>query len=73
MPGKIHKTKVVLKRKKKIFWTEEHIEEAIHELESVLGSSKRNIAKKFGFDESTLRFRLKRRDANLALKKPGRK
>ena len=44
------------------------MEEAIHELESVPSSSIRSFAKQYGFDESTLRFRLKRRDANLASK-----
>ena len=49
------------------------MEEAIHELESVPSSSIRSFAKQYGFDESTLRFRLKRRDANLALEIPDRK
>ena len=45
----------------------------IYEFESVPGSSIRSLDKKHRFDESTLRFRLKRQDDNLALKKPGRK
>lgn len=40
MPYKLHKAKVVLKKNKKIFWTEKDIEEVIQKLESVPGSSK---------------------------------
>ena len=54
MSSKIHKAKVVLHKKKKIFWTEKDTEEAIHKLESVPGLSTRSLAKKYGFDESTL-------------------
>lgn len=40
MPYKLHKAKVVLKKNKKISWTEKDIEEVIQKLESVPGSSK---------------------------------
>lgn len=41
MSCKIHEAKIVLSKKKKIFWTEKDTEEMIHKLESVpYGSSK---------------------------------
>ena len=69
---KKNKTKVILNREFR-FKRKFSGETEIYELESILGSSITSIAKKYGFDESTLGFRLKRRDANLVLKKPHRK
>ena len=54
-------------------WTEEMLQEALHELDSVPGATIRGVAKKHGLEESTIRFRLRKRKANLALGKGGRK
>ena len=51
----------------------EHLQEALHELDSAPGASIRGVSKKYGFDESTLRFRLKRRKENVGQQKVGRK
>ena len=53
-------------------WTEEMLQEALHELDLVPGATIRGVAK-HGLEESTIRFRMKKRKANLALGKAGRK
>ena len=45
------------------------LEEALHDLYSVTGDTIREAAKKYGLEESTIRFRLRKRKANLALGK----
>ena len=72
MPYKLHKAKVVLKKNKKIYLDWERHRRG----DSKVGISSwfiQSYAKKYGFDKSTLRFRSKRRDTNLRLKKPNRK
>ena len=54
-------------------WTEEMLQEVLHELDSVPGATIRGVAKKHGLEESTIRFWMRRRKANLALGKGGRK
>ena len=54
-------------------WTEEDMQRALHEFQSVPGSSKRGVARKHGLDESTFRKRLNKVQAGIPLKKPGRK
>ena len=71
--AKPKKARIILNKKRKTFWIEEHLQEAIHELDSVSGASMRGVSKKYGFDESTLRFQLKRRKENMGLQKVGRK
>ena len=71
--AKPKKARIILNKKRKTFWTEEHLQEALHELDSVPGATIRGVSKKYGFDESTLRFRLKRRKENMGLQKVGRK
>ena len=71
--AKPKKAKIILNKKRKCFWTEEHIQEALHELDSVPGASIRGVSKKYGFVESTFRFQLKRRKENMGLQKVGRK
>ena len=58
--AKPKKTRIIINKKRKTFWTEEHLQEALHELDSVPGASIWGVSKKYGFDESTLRFQLKR-------------
>ena len=55
-----------VKTKARNTWTEEMLQEALHELDSVPGATIRGVAKKHGF-------RMRRRKANLALGKGGRK
>ena len=52
-------------------WTEEMLQEALHELDSVPGATIRGVAKKHGLEESTIRFQLRKRKANLVLGKGG--
>ena len=54
-------------------WTEEDIQNAIHEIDSLPGKSIREVAKQFGLSESTIRFRRKKLFAGSDLKKAGRK
>ena len=54
-------------------WTEEMLQEALHELGSVPGATIRGVAKKHGLKESTIRFGMRKRKANLVLGKGGRK
>lgn len=54
-------------------WTEQDIEDALHELDSVPGKSIRAVAAQYGLEESTLRFRLRKRKANEDLGKGGRR
>ena len=54
-------------------WTEEMLQEALHELDSVPCAIIRGVAKKHGLEESTIRFRLRKRKANLVLGKGGHK
>ena len=49
------------------------LQEALHELDSVTGATIRAVAKKHGLEESTMRFQMRKRKANLALAKGGRK
>ena len=37
--AKPKKTKIIINKKRKTFWTEEHLQEALHELDSVPGAS----------------------------------
>ena len=69
---KVNKT-ATKKKKSKNNWTEEDLNDALHEVDSVPGASIRAVSKKYGMDESTLRFRLRKRRDNVELKKPGRK
>ena len=52
-------------------WTEEMLQEALHKLYSVPGATIRRAAKKYKLEESTIRFQLRKRKANLALGKEG--
>ena len=52
-------------------WTEEMLQEALHELDSVTRATIRAVAKKHGLEESTIRFQMRKRKANLALAKGG--
>ena len=54
-------------------WTEEDIQNAIHEIDSLPGKSIREVAKQFGLSESTIRFRRKKLFAVSDLKKAGPK
>ena len=54
-------------------WTEEDIQNAIHEIDSLPGKSIREVAEQFGLSESTIRFRRKKLFAGSDLKKAGRK
>ena len=62
-----------VKTKARNTWTEEMLQEALHELDSVTGATIRAVAKKHGLEESTIRFQMRKRKANLALAKGGRK
>ena len=52
-------------------WTEEMLQKALHELDSVPGATIRGVAKKHGLEEPTIRFQMRKRKANLALVKGG--
>lgn len=54
-------------------WTEEDIKMAMHECKSVPGVKVRAIAKKYGVNECTLRFRLKKEQNQEDLFKAGRR
>ncbi|XP_057305999.1 uncharacterized protein LOC130644419 [Hydractinia symbiolongicarpus] len=54
-------------------WTEEQLQEALQEFDSMPNASVRGIAKRHGINESTLRFRLKKRKEGAKLGKSGRK
>ena len=41
--------------------TEDMFQEALHELDSVPGATIRGVAKKHGFEESTIRFRMRKK------------
>ena len=41
--------------------TEDMLEEAVHELDSVPGATIRGVAKKHGLEESTIRFRVRKK------------
>ena len=62
-----------VKVKAKYSWTEEDMENALHELASVPGATKRGVAKKNSIDKSLIRFRLRKRANNEELGKPGRR
>ena len=62
-----------VKRKISNSWTDEEMINALHELDSVPGSSVRGVAKRYGIHEATIRFRLKKRIDGVALGKAGRK
>ena len=47
-----------VKRKTNYTWTEEDLENPMHKVLSIPGTSIRGVAKKFEIEESTLRFRL---------------
>ena len=49
------------------------LQQALHELDSIPGVTIRGLAKKHGLEESTIRFRLRKRKANLVLGKGGRR
>ena len=49
------------------------LQEALHELDLVTGATIRGVARKHGLEESTIRFQMRKRKANLALGKGGRK
>ena len=70
--AKPKKARIILNKKRKTFWTEEYLQEALHELDSVPGATIQGVSKKYGFDE-TLRFQLKRWKENMGLQKVGRK
>lgn len=53
-------------------WSEQTIVNAIHKIQSVPGSTTREVVKEFGVNECTLRFRLKRLRKGEELKKAGR-
>ena len=40
-------------------WTEEQLQDALHELDSVPSTTIRGVAKRHGINEATIRFRLK--------------
>ena len=61
-----------VKTKARNTWTEKMLQEALHEFDSVPGATIR-VAKKHGLEESTIRFRLRKRKANLVLGKGGHK
>ena len=50
-----------VKRKTKYTWTEEDLENAMHEVLSIPVTSICGVAKKFEIKESTLRFQLKKK------------
>lgn len=54
-------------------WTEKDVQDALHELDSVPGSSVRGIAKRYKINEATIRFRLRKRREGVELGKSGRK
>ena len=54
-------------------WTEEMLQEALHELDLVTGATIRGVAKKHGLEESAIRFQMRKIKANLALGKGGHK
>ena len=58
-----------VKRKTKYTWTEEDLENAMHEVLSIPGTPIRGAAKKFEMEESTLSFWLKKTKANEPLLK----
>ena len=71
--AKPKKARIIRNEKRKTFWIKEHLQEALHELDSVSGASVLDVFKKYDFDESTLRFWLKRWKENLELQKLGGK
>ena len=54
--AKPKKARILLNKKRKIFWAEEDLEKALHELDLIPGASIQIVLKKYGFDESMLRF-----------------
>ena len=42
-------------------WTEENIMESIHEIHSTPGANIRGVAKKYGVNECTIRWRIKKK------------
>ena len=54
--AKPKKARILLNKKRKIFWAEEDLEKALHELDLIPGASIQSVLKKYGFDESMLRF-----------------
>ena len=58
-------------RKTKYTWIEEDLENTMHEVLSIPGTSNGGVAKKFEIKESTLRFQLKKAKANEPLHKSG--
>ena len=42
-------------------WTEEQLQDALHEIDSVPSTTIRGVAKRYGIHEATIRFRLKKR------------
>ena len=72
----VHKIRWVQKFKsswKQHPWTEEDIQNAIHELDSLPGKSFREVVKQFGLSESTIRFRRKNILAGSDIRKAGKK
>ena len=61
------------KTKARNTWTEEMLQEALHELDLVTGATIRGVAKKHGLEESAIRFQMRKIKANLALGKGGHK
>ena len=61
-----------VKRKTKYTWTKD-LENALHKVLLIPGTSIRSVAKKFEIKESTLRFRLQKTNANELLHKSGHK
>ena len=62
-----------VKTKVRNTWTEEMLQEALHELDLVTGATIRGVAKKHGLEKSAIRFQMRKIKANLALGKGGRK
>ena len=62
-----------VKTKARNTWSEEMLQEALHELDSVPGATIKGVAKKHGLEESTIRFQMRKRKAKLALGKGGHK
>ena len=56
-----------VKMKARNTWTEEMLQIALQELGLVPGATLRGVAKKHGLDESTIRFPLRKRKANLTI------
>ena len=57
--AKPKKTRIIINKKRKTFWTEEHLQEALHELDSVPGASIWGVSKKYGFESQHLGFNWK--------------